>query len=237
MSPYEIFRCGCSFFLIFFFIHWTFKTLTLIETLLPQTLLWSPPVGTVCATQDSLISLRTRQQLHFQLHKCKTLTLHLIYLPRCFASESNFCKHTNKKQTDAGKLKRKEKRPCAKCTDTIEVQGSRGMCHPSSKCRGVISQGEWLLERRRLPCGQQGGSGPQGKALNFCQAQITTPFFTSWFLTEKIILVPSHMNSMHTPWVNSGSDGMEFTLTRQSLSLSCCGTFSLLSVPCFGIMG
>lgn len=83
------------------------------------------------------------------------------------------------KQTDAGKLKRKEKRPCAKCTDTIEVQGSRGMCHPNSECRGVISQGEWLLERKRLPCGQQGGSGPQGKALNFCQAQITMPFFTS----------------------------------------------------------
>lgn len=31
---------------------------------------------------------------------------------------------------------------------------------------------------RRPTGGQQGGGRPRGKALNFCQAQITTPFFT-----------------------------------------------------------
>lgn len=44
--------------------------------------------------------------------------------------------------------------------------------------------------RRRLPRGQQGGGGPRGKALNFCQAQITTPFFTSWFFNWENHCVP-----------------------------------------------
>lgn len=62
---------------------------------------------------------------------------------------------------------------------TAELLWSCGMCHPSSRCRGVISQGEWMLEEKAAlrSAGRQGG--PQGKALNFCQAQITTPFFTS----------------------------------------------------------
>lgn len=45
--------------------------------------------------------------------------------------------------------------------------------------------------RRRLPRGQQGGGGgPRGKALNFCQAQITTPFFTPWFFNWENHCVP-----------------------------------------------
>lgn len=107
-----------------------------------------------------------------------------------------------------------------------------GMCRPSSRCRGVWSRKvsgccrrRRRRNRRRLPCGQQGGSGPQGKALNFCQAQITTPFFTSRLLTAKIIPVPSHMNFTHMPWVTSCSDGEEFTLTCQSVFLHCCRTF------------
>lgn len=91
--------------------------------------------------------------------------------------------------------------------------------------------GCWI---RRLPCGQLGGGGPLGKALNFCQAQIITSFFTSWLLAETIIPVPCRMNSTYSPWVNANSVSKQFMLNMTVFNFVLVGNISL-TVQCFEV--
>lgn len=91
---------------------------------------------------------------------------------------------------------RRERRRCAKAP--VRVVPAAGVEMWSHKVSGLLEEKGCLVVSREAV-------GLLGKALNFCQAQMTMPFFTSWYLTEKIIPLPSHMNSMHMPWVNSGS--------------------------------
>lgn len=48
-------------------------------------------------------------------------------------------------------------------------------------CRGDLTRWVFAGGGGCLLVSREAAPGPRGKALNFCQAQITTPFFTPWF--------------------------------------------------------